>query len=145
MNENEKVIIGRTLRVDIPDLGLERFYAKVDTGAYRSSLHCEYIKIIEIDGKEVLEFQPIDSTRKVLHYNEYTIQEVLSSSGHLEKRFCVQLDISAKGVSVRSDVTLSDRSNHKVDLLLGRTFLNGNFLIDTSLYAKPRTVGRKKT
>lgn len=144
MDENAKVIIGRTLRVDIPELGLKKFYAKVDTGAYRSSLHCQYIKVVEKEGHKVLEFQPIDDTHKVLNYKDYTIQEVLSSSGHLEMRYCIQLEIIAKGVSVISDVTLSDRSNHKVDLLLGRTFLNGNFLIDTLLYARPRIKGRKK-
>ncbi len=39
-------ILGRSDRVDLPGLGLENIHAKIDTGAYTSSLHCSSAKVV---------------------------------------------------------------------------------------------------
>jgi hypothetical protein len=44
--------LGRSDRVDLPGLGLFNIHAKIDTGAYTSSLHCSRAEVK--DG--VLEF-----------------------------------------------------------------------------------------
>lgn len=139
-----KKVLGRATRVDVPDLELKNFYAKVDTGAYSSSIHCEYVKEVKKDGQNVLEFQPIDNTHKIWYYTDYSRRRVKSSNGHVERRYCINLQIIAEGVSRVCPVTLSDRTQNKADILLGRTFLSGKFIIDTSLYVESRMVGKKK-
>ena len=49
-------IIGRYDRVDLPQLGLNDIHAKIDTGAFTSSLHCHKAEIV--DGN--LEFILLD-------------------------------------------------------------------------------------
>jgi hypothetical protein len=49
-------ILGRYDRVDLPALGLFDIHAKIDTGAYTSSLHCHHVHIV--DG--ILEFILLD-------------------------------------------------------------------------------------
>ena len=49
-------ILGRYDRVDIPVLNLANIHAKVDTGAFTSSLHCHRAQVV--DGK--LEFILLD-------------------------------------------------------------------------------------
>ncbi|MCX7729188.1 MAG: ATP-dependent zinc protease, partial [Bacteroidia bacterium] len=41
--KKEKNVIGRREFVDFPELKLYHVEAKIDTGAYRSALHCEQI------------------------------------------------------------------------------------------------------
>ena len=71
----EKKVIGRSDKVDLPDLGIMEANAKVDTGAYTSSIHCKKIKInegilsfqlpTEIEGKSVVKkFQTRDYYQK---------------------------------------------------------------------------------
>ena len=49
-------ILGRYDRVDLPQLDLKNIHAKIDTGAFTSSLHCQRAGIV--DGK--LEFVLLD-------------------------------------------------------------------------------------
>ena len=143
-SDDQLIVIGRTARVDIPELRLKNVFSKIDTGAYRSSLHCEYIEEVVEDGKKVLKFQPIDSNYSIHTWENYSLQEVMSSSGDISLRFCIDLEMVLEGKKIISPVTLSDRAKHKVNVLLGRTFLSGHFLIDTSQYAKPRLRDGKK-
>ncbi|MFM7728483.1 MAG: hypothetical protein ACKO7B_17425, partial [Flavobacteriales bacterium] len=47
--------IGRHVRVSFPDLGFTGVDAKVDTGAFRTVIHCERCRETETDQGVVLE------------------------------------------------------------------------------------------
>ena len=43
--------------ISLPDLGVDKISAKVDTGAHTSSLYATHIKVFERDGKEFAKFR----------------------------------------------------------------------------------------
>ena len=51
---DDKRIIGRAEIIDIPDWDLYGIKAKIDTGAYTSSLHCHHIERVKENGKEYI-------------------------------------------------------------------------------------------
>jgi len=83
-------VLGRYDRVDLPGLGLLNIHAKVDTGAYRCSLHCQSAEII--DG--VLEFILLDEehpefTGMKFRFEHYHERDIKNSFGEVERRFVI--------------------------------------------------------
>ena len=64
---------------------------------------------------------------------EYTSKQVKSSNGISEERFLIKTSIILFGKSLSIDLTLTERSDMKFPVLLGRKFLTGQFIVDTSL------------
>lgn len=141
-----KMIIGRNVRVSVPLLGLSDFFAKVDTGAYRTSIHCYSIKEkLSKDKKtKVLVVRPIGKDYELCKFEEYGKIQVRNSTGHIEERYLIDSVVELNNVMVNAPITLSDRSDMKTDILLGRTFLKGNFLVDVSLFEWSVKDGKKK-
>jgi hypothetical protein len=48
------IVIGRSDRIDLPELEIFDIEAKVDTGAYGCALHCHHVEIVHRDGKAIL-------------------------------------------------------------------------------------------
>ena len=49
-----KKIIGRLEKVSFPAFQLHNIDAKIDTGAYTSSIHCKKAKEVVVDGVAIL-------------------------------------------------------------------------------------------
>ncbi len=74
-------------------------------------------------------------------------REVRSSSGHVEERYVVQLDVSLCRRVVTAEVTLSNRDEMGFRMLLGREALCQGFLVDPSesyLGGRPKVSVRRK-
>ena len=126
----QKQIIGRLDVIDLPDLGVENIHAKIDTGAYRSSVHC---KKVHLEG-DVLKFTlHTDSGFKEYETKDWTQKVVKSSNGKTQKRYVIQTRIRLFGKNYKTSISLSDRSKMKNPLLIGRKMLNGRFIVDVSL------------
>ena len=126
----EKRIIGSAELVSIAELNNYHVYAKIDTGAKSSSLHCE--TIVHKDG--MVHFT-IHQKGKNPQRNSYTvpvamIKTVRSSNGISEQRIFVNLSIQIGGTVQQSLVSLTDRSSMKYSMLIGRRFLAGRYLVD---------------
>lgn len=126
-------ILGRSDRVDLPGLGLTDIHAKIDTGAYTSSLHCSRAEII--DGK--LEFVLLDEehpefTGMKFTFEEYDQREIKNSFGEAELRFIIKTTVKIHNRIFKTQFSLSDRDNMKFPILLGRRVLKNRFLIDVS-------------
>ena len=126
-------ILGRNDRVDLPGLGLTDIHAKVDTGAYTSSLHCAYAKIV--DGE--LEFVLLDEEHPeftgIKHrFKEYKQREIRNSFGEAELRFIIKTSIKIFDHRIKAEFSLSNRGNLKFPVLLGRKILRKRFLIDVT-------------
>lgn len=131
-------IIGRVDLVDFPELNLQDINIKVDTGAYTSSIHCHDAREIELGGEKYIEFKLLDPLHpqynsKVFKVNNYEVKSVKSSFGDIEQRFIVntKVIIFEREYSIR--LSLSERTDMKFPILLGRRFLNKRFMVDTSL------------
>lgn len=126
-------ILGRSDRVDLPGLGLEDIHAKIDTGAYTSSLHCSRAEIV--NGQ--LEFVLLDEehpefTGMKFTFKKYTQREIKNSFGEAEMRFIIKTTIKIFDQVIKTEFSLSDRDKLRFPILLGRKILRHRFLIDVT-------------
>ncbi|HEX8041789.1 MAG TPA: RimK/LysX family protein [Chryseosolibacter sp.] len=124
-------ILGRYDRVDLPELGLFDIHAKVDTGAYTCSLHCQKAEIV--DGR--LEFILLDQehpefTGMKFVFENFRKRDIKNSFGEVEKRFVIETSIKIFGEVISTDFSLSNRGSLKFPILIGRKILRNRFLID---------------
>lgn len=126
-------ILGRSDRIDLPGLGLTNIHAKIDTGAYTSSLHCSRAEVV--DGKLVfilLDEEHPEFTGMPFTVDSYTEREVKNSFGVAEKRFVIETSIKIFGEEIMTEFSLSDRDALRFPILLGRKVLRGRFMIDVT-------------
>ncbi len=132
---NQVKLIGRVEKIDFPVLGLVGIDAKVDTGAYSCAIHC--YDIVENSDEKSLRFKLLDPTHPEFNDQEfvffdYTKTVVKSSIGNAECRFKIKTSVQLGDDIYKSSFTLSDRSNMKYPVLLGRKLLNKRFIVDVS-------------
>lgn len=129
----KKITIGRSDIVDLPELGIESAKAKIDTGAYTSSIHASKIKM---DGEVLSFYLPIEvegkSISKKFQTKSFTKKKIRSSNGKAESRYIIKTKIVLFGKNYVTDFSLSDRSLMKNPILLGRKLLKDRFLVDVS-------------
>lgn len=133
----EKKILGRKEKITLPELGLNLVNAKIDTGAYTSSLHAEDIRIEEVAGKKLLHFKILmpaheKFTGRTLVVDSFREKKVKNSFGQTELRYLIETKLQLAGETFRAEFTLSDRSSMKNAILLGRKILRDRFLVDVS-------------
>lgn len=126
-------MIGRREYVNIPELGVAGIEAKIDTGAYTSSLHCEKINVVIEEGRQVLYFtiEPGENSR-VFRFEKFDQKKIKNSFGEMEERYVIRTAVNMGKKSIRSVISLSNRDNMKYPLLIGRRLLKSKFLIDVS-------------
>lgn len=128
-----KQIVGRVERVAFPQFDMSGVPAKVDTGAYRSSVWAT--DIAEQDGKLSFVLLGPESeyyTGKVHSTKKYEKVDVANSFGHSQERYSVFLKIKLGSKIVNTNFTLSDRSMKIYPILIGRKLLRGRFLVDVA-------------
>jgi hypothetical protein len=124
-------ILGRYDRVDLPGLKLKNIHAKVDTGAYRCSLHCQSATLVN----GVLEFVLLDAehpefTGRKFKATEFHERDIKNSFGETERRYVITTTIKIFNEEITADFSLSNRGSLKFPILLGRKILQQRFLID---------------
>jgi hypothetical protein len=130
-----KKLIGRREKITLPEWGLKNVTGKIDTGAYTSSIHCEYVEEKEVDGKKVLFFKVLEPSDKkyngkILRSENYSQKKVKNSFGQAEIRYKVTTKVIMFGVEFDAEFTLTDRSKMRNPILLGRKILKGRFIVD---------------
>ena len=119
-------LIGWRERVHLPKLGLGPLIAKVDTGARSAALHAEDIIV---RGSHVRFAIPTNGRK---HHYELPIKgqrRVKSTSGHSEMRAVVETDIAIGTTKFTAEITLTDRTDMGVPMLLGRATIRGKFIV----------------
>lgn len=141
------VILGWREWVSLPDLGIPAIKAKVDTGARTSAIDAFDLKRFKDDnGAECIEFSihPLQRDYTVLRRCKaplIDIRSVTDSGGHTEERFFVQTSLQV-GQSLRViELTLANRTNMLFKMLLGRTSLVPDIMVNPHL---SYTCGRLK-
>jgi len=135
----KKITIGRKDKADFPEYKLLGIDIKMDTGAYTSAIHCHEIKIKNIKGKDCLTFVPLDPSHpqykgKDIHVENYREKVIKNSFGGAEKRYIVETNILLFGKKSKIELSLSKRGEMKFPVLIGRKFLMGKYLVDSSKY-----------
>lgn len=130
-------IIGRIDKANFPELSLSDINVKIDTGAYTSTIHSHHIKEVSIDGEEHIEFQLLDPTHpkykdEIFKTKRYKRKRVKNSFGKSEQRFVVETTILIFEEEYPIELSLSERSDMKYPILIGRKLLNRRFMVDTS-------------
>ena len=124
-------ILGRYDRVDLPELGLKNIHAKIDTGAYTCSLHCQKSEVV--NGK--LEFVLLDEehpefTGMKFVSENFEKRDIKNSFGEVEKRYVIVTTITIFEEVITTEFSLSNRGSLKFPILIGRKILRDRFLID---------------
>lgn len=128
-------LIGWREWVALPQLGIPRIKAKIDTGARTSALHAFSVNLFQENGRDRVHFlihPRQQSQRKVVQCvaDLVDIRWVMDSGGHREQRFVIQTEVILGDRKLLTDVTLTGRDDMRFRMLLGRTALKKNFLID---------------
>lgn len=146
----DAVPIGWTEYVDLPEWGVRRLRAKVDTGARSSALHVENIRELPRDRVRFDVVLHREKRDRRVHVEAHVSRRarVRSSNGHLSQRIFVTTTLRLGAVEKRIEVSLVDRQKMIHRMLLGRAALAGSFVIDAGrrMVQSPRKkkVRRKK-
>ncbi len=133
----EKPVIGRLEKIDFPNLSLFNLDAKIDTGAYTSSIHCHKIYVYTKNNRKWVRFHILDpdhlENEEIQHEcRVHKIKKVRSSNGHTEERVVIRQKTIFNGIGSMIQLSLADRSEMRYPVLIGRRFISGKFLVDVS-------------
>lgn len=126
-------IIGKKELISIIDLELFDLDAKVDTGADSNALHCDDIEVKD----EMVYFTLLDEIHPSYHGKRmnmplYKLKKVRSSNGELQIRPSIKVSVEFMGKRYKSVISLTNRADMKLPMLIGRRFLSEKFLVDVS-------------
>lgn len=127
--------IGWRERVALPELGIPRITAKTDTGAFSSSIHAFDIEPEQRDGETWVTFSVLPSRRdpdQVIHCEARVSDQrrVKSSDGSVSQRFFIRTSMIIGEQTLNIEISLADRGTMGYRMLLGRTAIRGNFIVD---------------
>lgn len=128
-----RTLIGIAERIDLPEWGVRRLRVKIDTGARTSALHVDGVE--ELEGDRVRFWVILDRKRGRRVQVEAPLARtarVRSSSGRAEKRYFVVTRMVLGGVEKEIELSLAAREPMIFRMLLGRTALTHDFLVDPS-------------
>lgn len=133
------LVVGWKEYLDLPELGIVRLKAKVDTGARTSALHVAALRVLRDDGdgggeiEFVVPLSRRDPERIVTARARMLRQvRVTDSSGGSEVRPVIETELVLGPVRKRILLTLTDRAGMLFRMLLARKALEGDFLVDVS-------------
>lgn len=128
-----RALVGTHEHVALPDWGIAKLRAKVDTGAKNSALHVEDIELLDAgDVRFAVRLDRKDRTQRV--FCTATVARrgrVRSSTGVLESRIFVRTTVRIGVFEEEVEVSLVDRGKMLYRMLIGRETLRaGDFLVD---------------
>jgi len=124
-----KRIVGRRELVDFPQFQLWGVEAKVDTGAYTGAIHCSNIHVeTDATGHRRLHVQLLDPSHpnfdgSPMQFEEFTLRDIRSSNGEVQERYVIKARIRLFEDDFDTEFSLSDRSDMKYPVLIGRVLL----------------------
>ena len=128
-----KDVVGWVEKVNVYPGTLE-IKAKVDTGAKTSSLNCLCITPVERDGKKWVSFsvKNEDGDTIMLEKPIHRMARIKRHFGEQQIRYVVMLGVCMGDVYREAEVTLVDRTGFNYQMLIGRNFMEDDFLVDPS-------------
>jgi hypothetical protein len=119
-------LIGWKEDVSLPQLGSGTLVAKIDTGAKISALHADDI---EVAGDVVHFSLDLGHRHRKCSSKMVAQKKIKSSNGFSELRPVIEAEIEVGQHQFTALVTLTNRTDMGVPMLLGRLSLKGRFLV----------------
>lgn len=131
----EKPMLGWREWVSLPALNISQIKAKIDTGARSSALHAFYIETYSKSGESWVMFtlHPVQQCEDIIIECHAPIKDrriVSDSGGHKQPRYVIETPIQIGSSIILAEMTLTNRDSMRFRMLLGRTAMDGNFIID---------------
>jgi hypothetical protein len=128
-------VVGWREWVGLPELGVERIKAKVDTGARSSALHAYDVQVVRRGPRLYVRFRilPFQRTDRDAVEAEALLLEhrsIRNSGGTVERRPVIQTVVRIGDLGVPIELTLTARDTMGFRMLLGRQALRGAFFVD---------------
>ena len=110
-------------------------HAKMDTGAKNSSLNASQMETFRREGREWVRVSLVnrDGKSTTLERPVERIAQIKRHRGNSQERPVITLGICVNDVYKEVEVSLIDRSRFDYQLLVGRSFMEGDQIIDPSL------------
>jgi hypothetical protein len=128
------------------DPGNRRVTAKIDTGAKTSSIDTLNILPFVKDGTEWVRFTMAgdDSQRWRLELPVVRTVGIKRAGAPTTRRYVVEMGVCLGSVYKKTEVNLVNRRHMNYRMLIGRTFLAGDFLVDpkSTFLTRPDCQGR---
>jgi hypothetical protein len=130
----EKSIVGWVETVSIYP-GSVKIKAKLDTGARNSSLNAKNIEQFKRDGKTWVRFDLRNFKNRMETYEAKVIRtaKIKQIGQETASRPVIILGICIGNTYKEVKVNLEDRSGFNYQMLIGRSFLKGSFMVDPGL------------
>lgn len=107
--------------------------AKLDTGAENCSIHAAQICEFRHKGHDWVRFELTDSQGRTENFETKVIRKAKIKRKGLrsQERPIVRIGVCLGTVYKEVDVNLVNRSNFDYNMLVGRSFLQGSFVVDS--------------
>jgi hypothetical protein len=134
-DKRKKKIVGWREWVGLPDLGIKRLKAKVDSGARTSAIHAFKVMPFTKDGGAYVRFtvHPAQRRRKpeVLCVARVIDQRLITDSGgNCQNRYVIRTTLKLGKSSWPIELTLSNRDSMGFRMLVGRQAIRSTYMID---------------
>ncbi|MCS7076544.1 MAG: RimK/LysX family protein [Bacteroidia bacterium] len=126
----KKIKIGWLEEISLPEFKIDVIPAKIDTGAYTSSLHATKIRPFLKDGVSYVQFYANGQVKCIKPVHSQRI--VKSSNGQEDLRIVIETIVVLGKRKILTEFTLSNREDMDYKVLLGRKFLRGRYIVDVS-------------
>ncbi|MBI2977846.1 MAG: ATP-dependent zinc protease [Rhodospirillales bacterium] len=135
MEKKRKRAAGWREWVSLPSIGVGSIKAKLDTGARTSALHAFNIETYWSNGELwarffVHPYQENDAKEIACDARIEDIRIVSNPGGRRQRRLVIRTDIRLGDETWLIDLSLTDRDEMGFRLLIGRTAMHGNLIVD---------------